>query len=952
MRSHLWAVAVAVIVAIIIPFEAQSATIWPATMVPGIADSGPDSAVELGVKFRSDSNGSISGVRFYKASANSGTHTGSLWSSSGTRLATATFRSETASGWQQVNFATPVAISANTVYIASYHTNSGHYSCDQNFFASSGADSPPLHALANGVSGVNGVYAYGSGSSYPSLGWNSSNYLVDVVFSATTSSDTTAPTVSAFTVPGTASTLSIVISSLSATDNVGVTGYLVNESATKPAASASGWTTSAPTSYSCSTAGSKTLYAWAKDAAGNVSASRSATVNITLSDSTAPAVSAFTVPATASSLTVAITSLTATDNVAVTGYLVNESSTKPSASTTGWTTSVPTSYSFTTAGNKTLYAWAKDAAGNVSASRSAAVVITVQSTGLDAPGWYAGDMHVHRSCGGTPETVTSLFQKMIPNKLTVISLLADMGNGEVQNPSTDLPLVTGKDASVSKSGQILHWDAEWHWDAIYGQYAHQALGGHVLALGLLEAHQIWEEYTYPIFNWAHQQNAIGGFAHMQYLTNGIPQSLDCCTPLEYPVEVALGSADFIEEDVDDINYNASVMYPENAIQAYYRLLNCGFRPGLAAGTDYPCNSGENLGSLLTYVQVAGGQMTYRNWIDGIAAGRTVVSRNGHNEFLNLMVNGSATPGDEVKLSGGGSVQVTVTWTTNQNLSGTIELVSNGVVVASKQASAASESPASLSATVNFTKSGWLAARRMQNNEHQLHTAAVFVTVDNAPVRASAEDAQFYVQWIDNLLTKTSPGGAWSSYFVNSRSAAQARYQSAKAIYQQIALEAGTTPLPSNGTIFSSQIPGEYENDADYELGTRFWADVNGQITQVRVYTNAVEGGVHTVRIWRASDQTVVSGPHTWNISSGSVGWKSFTLPTALNITANTDYIVSISNSSDRYYASQQNGCATPIVNGHLHTYQGSGVYSTVLGTMPTLIWNNSNYFRDVQFSPQ
>ena len=34
-------------------------------------------------------------------------------------------------------------------------------------------------------------------------------------------------------------------------------------------------------------------------------------------------------------------------------------------------------------------------------------------------------------------------------------------------------------------------------------------------------------------------------------------------------------------------------------------------------------------------------MTYRNWIEGIAAGRTVVSRNGQNEFLGLTVNGTA-----------------------------------------------------------------------------------------------------------------------------------------------------------------------------------------------------------------------------------------------------------------------------------------------------------------------
>jgi hypothetical protein len=105
-----------------------------------------------------------------------------LWTGTGTKLATATFTNETASGWQQVNFVTPVAITANTVYVASYHTNVGHYSDDENYFSGKGVDSPPLHALADGVSGFNGVYAYGSSSAFPNQGWHGSNYWVDVVF--------------------------------------------------------------------------------------------------------------------------------------------------------------------------------------------------------------------------------------------------------------------------------------------------------------------------------------------------------------------------------------------------------------------------------------------------------------------------------------------------------------------------------------------------------------------------------------------------------------------------------------------------------------------------------------------------------------------------------------------------------------------------------------------------
>ena len=106
-------------------------TIWPSTTVPTRIDEGADSPVQLGVKFRSDVAGTITGIRFYKASTNTGTHVGSLWPAAGGQpLASATFINETASGWQQVNFTPPVAITANTVYVASYHTTVGHYSQD------------------------------------------------------------------------------------------------------------------------------------------------------------------------------------------------------------------------------------------------------------------------------------------------------------------------------------------------------------------------------------------------------------------------------------------------------------------------------------------------------------------------------------------------------------------------------------------------------------------------------------------------------------------------------------------------------------------------------------------------------------------------------------------------------------------------------------------------------
>ena len=76
-----------------------------------------------------------------------------------------------------------MAITANTTYVASYHTNVGHYAEDDNYFASSGVTNGPLHALAAGVDGPNGVYAYGASSTFPTNNYLSANYWVDVVFS-------------------------------------------------------------------------------------------------------------------------------------------------------------------------------------------------------------------------------------------------------------------------------------------------------------------------------------------------------------------------------------------------------------------------------------------------------------------------------------------------------------------------------------------------------------------------------------------------------------------------------------------------------------------------------------------------------------------------------------------------------------------------------------------------
>ncbi|MFC7700506.1 DUF4082 domain-containing protein, partial [Bradyrhizobium sp. GCM10028915] len=160
--------------------SASTVSLFSANPTPSVVTVNDPNSVELGMKFQASSSGDITGLRFYKGPSNTGTHVADLWSSTGSLLATATFTNETANGWQQVNFATPVTITAGTTYVASYHT-AGNYSADPSLFASS-VTNGPLTAPSSASSGGNGVYAYGSGSLFPTNTFNATSYAVDVLF--------------------------------------------------------------------------------------------------------------------------------------------------------------------------------------------------------------------------------------------------------------------------------------------------------------------------------------------------------------------------------------------------------------------------------------------------------------------------------------------------------------------------------------------------------------------------------------------------------------------------------------------------------------------------------------------------------------------------------------------------------------------------------------------------
>jgi hypothetical protein len=156
---------------------------FSATTTPTQTSLTDGTPIELGMKFTSSTAGQITALKFYRSPSDTGSDLLSLWTSTGTKLASATFSNTSASGWQTVTLATPVNINANTTYVTSYHTN-GAYAATNNFFTSP-LTSGPLTAPSTSTSGGNGIYGYGGNGTtglFPTSTFGASNYYSDVVF--------------------------------------------------------------------------------------------------------------------------------------------------------------------------------------------------------------------------------------------------------------------------------------------------------------------------------------------------------------------------------------------------------------------------------------------------------------------------------------------------------------------------------------------------------------------------------------------------------------------------------------------------------------------------------------------------------------------------------------------------------------------------------------------------
>ncbi len=185
-----------------------------------------------------------------------------------------------------------------------------------------------------------------------------------------------------------------------------------------------------------------------------------------------------------------------------------------------------------------------------------------------------------------------------------------------------------------------------------------SLNGHMVLLRLKEQDypgtkliEDWPSWNLPILKWARAQGGFGGYAHcgtgMVVDSTELPNyeipPFDSIGTHEAIVDVTHGYADFL----------SGCDTPAVAeLNAWYHMLNCGFRLALVGETDYPCITGERPGRGRSYVRLEQRPVDdagYDAWVHNLMKGRAYCG-DGRSHFLQFAVNGRASGGDDVALA--------------------------------------------------------------------------------------------------------------------------------------------------------------------------------------------------------------------------------------------------------------------------------------------------------------
>ena len=296
-----------------------------------------------------------------------------------------------------------------------------------------------------------------------------------------------------------------------------------------------------------------------------------------------------------------------------------------------------------------------------------------------------------------------------------------------------------------------------------------------------------------------------GFAHSGW---GLDGKTDKLPNYEMPPFDGIGANEYVVDIVHDaVDFISTVDTPFSwELNIWYHTLNCGFRGRISGETDFPCIYGERVGLGRVYVQLDG-KLDYEAWVNGVRDGRSFVS-DGKSHLMDFRVNGllTGTRGSEVKLDKPGTVRVTAkvaAWLDEQpnpTLHGKsydqkpywdierarletsrqvpVEAVVNGKSVAKKSILADGKAQ-EVAFDVPIERSSWVALRILPSS----HTNPIFVTVNNKPIRASRQSAEWCLKAVDQCWSQKAP-----KISAKELPEAEKAYERARQAYRQILAE--------------------------------------------------------------------------------------------------------------------------------------------------------------------
>lgn len=923
--------------------------------VPSVVQTDDTGAVELGLRFTPSVSGFVTGVRFYKGAANTGTHVGSLWSSTGSRLSSVTFGPETASGWQTALFASPVSVTAGTAYVVSYTAPQGRYALQSDAYWSAGRVAPPL-SVAGGF-GAEQPGVFGNPGTFPSSTYGSSQYYVDVVFTTADSLPLTmnpqSPIAGASSVsPST--TVSAVLSksatnvalTLTPSGGSAVAGQTTYDAATgtvrfTPAAALAASTTyTAQVSATAGGAGISGTSSWTFTTAAPDQVAGSTIVSL-YDDADTPAILEVADPDAvtlgvrfASDVAGSVTGIRFYKGPGNTGTHVGTlwstsgsvlaQATFQDESTTGWQTVTFTKPVAITAGTEYVASY------RTTVGRYSATLGAFSGTGVQrAPLRTAADSGVYTygtgypgSNGSTSYLVDVVFSRdatpLVATQLTPAAGSLGVAPTTSVSVTFNAALASGASLALAASGT-----------AVPGTSARSS-DGKTLTFTPTSALSAATTYTATASGLRTAGGTDGAPVTWSFSTasaDGCP-----CTLLgsEVPAVAAASDPDAVE-------------------------LGVAFRPtaeGLVTGVRFYKGAGN------------GGTHTGTLWgSDGTALRTVTFADESATGWQTALFDSpyEVTPGETYVVSylaPQGHYAVTVGAFSADVTSGplTAPAVGNGRYRYGG----------------GFPSSTWQQSSYFVDVVFQTAPASAPTVTGTTPA-ADATDVSTATT-VSAVLSKapssgtptlalTGPSGAvtgTSAYdtasrtvtFTPSAALSTSTSYSATATLGSTVLTGGswsfTTAAPTRVTLWADSEVPTYPawNDTDaVQVGTRFSTSAAGTVTAIRFYKGAANTGAHVVKLWDSTGQLLAEAPSTAETASG---WQTVALPTPIALTPGATYTAAYHSATGRYSVTP-NGLATARTSGPLTTAVPGGAY--VYGTGAPNGSSSASYGVDLVFVP-